>query len=55
MPTREEVVEALKVSEGNVSGACRRLGIPLNNRTQLSRLMKEYGISRGNAGPDEAP
>lgn len=55
VPTSEEVVEALKVSEGNVSGACRLLGIPPKNRTQLYRLMREYGISRGNAGPDEAP
>ncbi len=48
-PTREDLVEALRVSAGNVSGACRLLNIPLNNRTQIYRLMKEYGISREGA------
>ena len=53
-PSREVLVEALRVSGGNVSGACRLLNIPLNNRTQIYRLMKEYGISRGgNELPDE--
>ena len=52
-PSREEVLEALRVSGGNVSGACRALNIPLNNRTQLYRLMKEYGISR--EGNEETP
>jgi len=45
-PDRAAVLAALETSEGNISMACRVLGIPPHNRTQLYRLMKEYGITR---------
>lgn len=49
VPTKEAVAAALEQSGGNVSGACRILGIAPHNRTQLYRLMKEYGLGREGA------
>ena len=51
VPTKEQVLEALKASQRNISAACRLLNIPAHNRTQLYRLMKEYGIPRDEENP----
>ena len=49
--TKEQVLEALRASDWNIAAACRLLNIPAHNRTQLYRLMKEYGISREGETP----
>ena len=43
-PDKEEVVECLAAEGGNVSRAAKRLGV---HRNVLYRLMREYGIERG--------
>ena len=49
VPSREQVLECLKLAEGNVSSAARRLDI---HREALRRLMESYGIEskRGSRG-----
>ena len=45
-PSREEVEEALKKTGGNKSATARLLNIAPRNRTQLYRLIKEYGLAQ---------
>jgi DNA-binding NtrC family response regulator len=53
-PSKEEVAAALEQSGGNISATARLLNIAPRNRTQLYRLMKEYGLSRpGETSADE--
>lgn len=50
-PTREQVLDALRETDWNVSATGRLLRIPTNNRTQVYRLMRRYGIPLGQETP----